>query len=556
MNELENEIDVARIEEDEDYRQFLRWRMQTDLFWLTKYVLGYTRVTEKWHREVAAVFVQKDPKKPIEQQSPGKRRRIVLLPRKTYKTTFNISDTVQWIIAFPDVAVMAMTASNSPDSPLADAFVAEVANHFYCPDYAPRKALHLCFPEHVISKLPKAGEFYTPARTRFRRDPTLKAVSIEQSLSGWHPDIFKSEDVQDNRNSQTVFALRKVRTNFYINLKMLGEEGLLDITGTRYGPMDLYGDMLQKAGEETIILWKPAYIHRSHALKIEDDELTEHDVILQFPEQISWKFLRQEKTLDANSFWTQYMNVAEGNFKSTFPMEKLNAAKVSQDINEREGKVHVSWRFEYAECQNAAGAVGIERDKRMTIVEIQRGQFAPSALARRVIGLAKKWEASRVEIEDTPGARAMVPHIRNEALEQDWRVELSWGEFLQDPTARALSIKSAEPHLLAGRLLFADGVTHQQEAFRQLYHFGMVEDFEIASVVSRLAQKLPASIAAEGFEEPEGEAMQEYLAQDAYNRVYGRGKYSEPEPVLDEPEAEWEPMRNEGLSDMMPGLSG
>jgi hypothetical protein len=556
MNEPENEIDVARIAEDEDYRQFLRWRMQTDLFWLTKYVLGYTRVTDKWHREVAAVFVQKDPNRPIEHQSPGKRRRIILLPRKTYKTTFNIADTVQWIIAFPDVALMAMTASNSPDSPLADAFVAEVANHFYCPDMAPRKPLHLCFPEHVINKLPKAGEFNTPARTRFRRDPTLKAVSIEQSLSGWHPDIIKSEDVQDNRNSQTVFALRKVRTNFYINLKMLGEEGLLDITGTRYGPMDLYGDMLAKAGEETIILWKPAYIHRSHALKVEDDELTEQDVILQFPEQISWKFLREEKALDPNSYWTQYMNVAEGNFKSTFPMEKLNAAKVSQDINEREGKVHVSWRFEYAECQNAAGAVGIERDKRMTIVEIQRGQFTPSLLARRVIGLAKKWEASRIEIEDTPGAHSMVPHIRNEALEQDWRVDLTWGEFLQDPTARALSIKSAEPHLLAGRLLFADGVSHQQEAFRQLYHFGMVEEFEIASVVSRLAQKLPATIAAEGFDPTDNEAMEQYLAEDAYNRVYGRGKYSAPEPVLDEPEAEWEPMRNEGLSDMMPGLSG
>ena len=178
----------------------------------------------------------------------------------THNTTFNIADSVQWVANFPDVAIMTMCASNSPDSPLADAFVAECASHFYCPVGSPQTAFHICFPEHVITKLPKAGEFYTPARTRFRRDPTIKGVSIEQSLSGWHPDIIKSEDVQDNRNSQTAFALKKVRKNFYLNLKMLGETGLLDITGTRYGPMDLYGDMIAKAGEVSIVYWKPAYL--------------------------------------------------------------------------------------------------------------------------------------------------------------------------------------------------------------------------------------------------------------------------------------------------------
>ena len=551
---MDNAIDVARICEDEDYRQQLRWRMQTDLFWLTKFVLGYELVTESHHREVAEVFIKKDPTKPISQQS-RKRRRILLLPRKTYKTTFNIADTVQWVLCFPDCAVMVMTASNSPDSPLADAFVGEVASHFYCPEGAPRSALHLCFPEHVLHKVAKAGEFTTPARTRFRRDPTVKGVSIEQSLSGWHPDDIKSEDVQDNRNSQTSFGLRKVRKNFYLNLKMLGEGGYVDITGTRYGPMDLYGDMIQKAGEETILLWKPAYIRRPHALRLDDDELCEEDVILQFPEQISWQFLREEKALDPETYWTQYMNVAEGNFVPTFPMEKLEAAKVSEDSGRDNDKVHIAWRFEYAECKYAACAVGIERDGRMMIVEVVRAQLAPSGLARRIVAVAKKWECHRIEIEDTPGARSMQQHIRNEALSENWRLEITWGDFLQDETARRLEIKSAEPHLLAGRLLFAHDLTNTQEVFRQLYHFGMVEEMEIASVISRVAAELPASIAAEGFEAQDEEAFQTYIEQDAYNRVYGKME-AEPELVA-EPEQEWEPAEPAfGLSDCMPGLNG
>jgi hypothetical protein len=553
---MQNPIDIARLAEDETYRFAIRLRMQTDLFFLAKYGLGYNRITERWHTPVAAVFVQKDPTRKFEQQT-RKRRRILLLPRKTYKTTFNIADSVQWIIGFPDIAVMAMTASNSPDSPLADAFVAEAVSHFYLPPGAPRTVFHVCFPEHCIAKLPKAGEFITPARTRYRRDPTLKGVSIEQSLSGWHPDIIKSEDVQDNRNSQTAFSLKKVRKNFYLNLKMLGETGLLDITGTRYGPMDLYGDMIAKAGEETILYWRPAYIRKPHALGLEDDELHESDVILQFPEQLSWAFLREEKDLDAETFWTQYMNAAEGSFVPTFPMDRLEAAKVSETSTRQDTKVHICWRFEYAECRHSACAVGIEHEGRITIVEVIRGEFVPTALARRVVGSAKRWETHRIEIENTPGADSMTNHIRNEALEQNWRVEITWSEFLQDETARKLAIKCAEPHLLAGRLLFHDGIANVQEVFRQLYHFGMVEETEVANVVSRVAAKLPASIAAQDFETSDEEAWQAYITEDAYARVYGRGKYAEPEPTIEEEPEEWEPQNYGGeLPDCMPGLSG
>jgi hypothetical protein len=556
---MEDVIDVARIEADDEYRFALRYRMITDLFWLTKYVLGYDKVTEHDHRVVADHFVKKDPTRSIDHQDT-RRRRILLLPRKTFKTTFNIADSVQWILGFPDVAIMVMTASNSDDSPLADAFVTEVAEHFVCIEGQPKKPLHLCFPEHVITKRPKNGvfhDFISPARTKYRRDPTVTGVSIEQSLSGWHPDIIKSEDVQDNRNSQTAYALKKVRTNFYINLKMLGETGFLDITGTRYGPMDLYGDLMQKSDDNTIVLWKPAYIRKPHAMKVDDDLLTVDDVIMQFPQQLSWPFLRSEKILDESSFWTQYMNVAEGNFKPTFPIDRLNAAKVKDEHSEHEGKVHICWRFEYAECKNSAGAAGIEHEGRMTIVDIARGIYTPTALATRFVGMAKRWNCHSVEVEDTPGAESMVTHIRNEAIEQDWRIQITWSPYLQDETARQLKIKTAEPHLMAGRLLFADGISNVQEAFRQLYHFGMVEESEVANVISRVAGKLPASIASDELADLDEEQLTNYIERDAYDRVYGRGQYAAIEPAPDFEIYDFVPNRAPAdLDDIMPGLSG
>jgi hypothetical protein len=553
---MNNTIDVARIGEDQAYKDELCWRAQTDLLWLAKFMLGYTLIDEEDHREMFEMFVKKDPGKPIEEQDTEYKVRVILMPRRTYKTTANIADTVQWILCFPEVAVMAMTASNSPDSPLADAFVMECAMHFYHAEGTPLKPLHQCFPEHVLHKLPKAGEFTTPARQNYRRDPTVKGVSIEQSLSGWHPDVLKAEDIQDNRNSQTTYALRKVWNNLNINIKMLADWGYREHTGTRYGPMDVYGKILAGANPQTKILWKPAYVRRKHALKTEDQDLVEGDVILQFPRQLPWKFLRSVKKDDENSFWTQYMNIAEGAFKPTFPMERLEAAKMSEEATPHDNTVHIAWRFEYAESKNAACAVGVEQRGRMTIVEVYTGSPMPTALAAKVVGLAKKWECHRVQIEDTPGARSMEQHIRNQAFESAWRLDILWTEFLQDATARALAVKSAEPHLLAGRLLFSDGIQNLQEVFRQLYHFGMVEETEIASVVSRVAAELPKSVAAEDFDQADDEKWEEYVGQDAYNRVYGKGAYAEEEPEFAASEKEWQPTTAAGLSEAMPGLSG
>ena len=79
-----DQIDIGRLTSDEGYRQELRHRMQTDLYWLAKYVLGYDRISEKYHREAINLFVKKDPSKPLREQT-RKRRRILLMPRKTYK---------------------------------------------------------------------------------------------------------------------------------------------------------------------------------------------------------------------------------------------------------------------------------------------------------------------------------------------------------------------------------------------------------------------------------------------------------------------------------------
>src|SRR3954462_642625 len=137
-----------------------RFRAQTDLFWLAKDVLGYDLV-HNWvcpehpaittedegpcplcelpmqrysggiptgtspHRQICDSFVKKDPTKTIPNQDTLKKR-ILMCPRGSFKSSINEADTVQWIIAFPDIRIGLLTAAED----LAINFVSKIKSFF------------------------------------------------------------------------------------------------------------------------------------------------------------------------------------------------------------------------------------------------------------------------------------------------------------------------------------------------------------------------------------------------------------------------------------------
>ena len=593
-------IDVDRVLKDEAYKQRLRRRCQTDLYWLGTVVLVqddgapcYPDINERTHREVAEFFVHKDPTKSIAAQDRVKQR-LLLMPRGTFKTTWNIIDALQWILAFPDIAIFLMTAANTDDSPLADAFLEEVAghfldvngtatnltkktSHFYDKPNTPMRPLHALFPEYVITKPPKKGWFMTPARTKYRREPTILASSIESSLSGWHFDVAKFEDIQDNRNSQSSGSIAKVKRNLFINLKMLMSWGYREGTGTRYGPMDVYGLVIERLNINIgKVLWKPAMKVKDETLKrrpqlrekLEDysflfETLEEDDWELFFPEFLPYEKLMQSRDEDEHSFMTQQMNVATGGFKPTFPMEKLMAATLDEEKMPVTGSVHIKWRLEMKESNNIAGAVGLQSGGRMYVVEVLRGSWTPSTTAMKIVALAKKYSSKKIAIEETPGARHQESAIRNEAMRQRWDLTIQWLPYQVDDKERQLRIKASEPVLGTGRLFFSRDIKGLREVHRQLYHYGMIEETEIADVISRVCDDLPKLIGdRESLPMADDDAWKAIQARDQRDRVYNLGRYAPQEPQVSQDEIEaqdtaWNPpSAPDGFEDMMPGLSG
>jgi hypothetical protein len=315
--------------------------------------------------------------------------------------------------------------------------------------------------------------------------------------------------------------------------------------------------MITNRGPRTALLWKPAYNRKPWAEHMEDDDLSEQDVELQFPKQLSWSYLREVKGEDPESFWTQYMNVAEGNFVPTFPQETLVKRRQAEHDLPYHGAVHIAWRFEYGDSKNAAAAVGLLWNGRITVVEVVRASYKPTTLGKKVVELAQKWETHTIEIEDTPGARDNENSIRNESLEQHWQLAITWTEFVRDPSIATSKIKAAEPHLEAGRLLFADNLANWKEVHRQLYQYGIIEDTEIPRVIAQLTTHLPATIAGEEFAEDSDAAWDQLQRTSAYERIFGPETPAEAEARYQQDEPEYEPVQNlYALEEIMPGLTG
>lgn len=559
-------INLARVREDRAYRDELRLRAQTDLFWLCYELLGYNKLTETDHRAVTDHYVQKDPRKPIEEQDTIKNR-LHLDPRGTYKSTINMGDCVQWIIGFPENSGLLLSGSLK----LAQAFVGEVTQHFTKPKGVSGSEFQELFPEFCIPpSAVRIGGYCAPHRKTGRKDDTLMSGSMEAALSGWHFEWFKEDDIVDNRNSETPSGIEKTKKNRHINRKMLMPGGYRDTAGTRYDPFDAYGDDIAKARPGKIkILCRPALTLLSGERVTSDQFPQPDECVLTFPNLLSHEFLQESWEDDYSSFMTQYMNDAFGGKEVIFPIEEMSAAMVDEEDDPVEGAAQIVWRFSKmgdASMKYAGAAVGRKAFGAMFIIDALRGIYNPSTQARKVVELAKKHDVRTVQIVDSPGARHVEHHIHNYALEVGYKVALKWIDYDQDDASRDLRLKTIQPLIATNRVRFSESIGCMSDLMRQFTNFGMVEENEIVECVARVCEALPKSIKRADTEDEEDEEFERSRERDMRDRVYGLGRYAEQDRVDERAreiawaeQAELEPTLQTnpyGLEDIMPGLSG
>lgn len=514
-------LDLQKLYDDAAYREDMRHRCVTDHFFLAR-LMGFNDFLESVHRPAVDLYFPKNPNKSIADQHPIKKR-MHLDPRGTFKTTLGRVDTLQWILAFPELVTI---VNESATQKLAKEISRGTANYL-CEYKSPSQEILALFPELICQKWPfhnDAEEWNTPNHTQKEIDPTLAFSSPLSTHSGWHPWVYNPDDMVETNNSgihAAPDARERVISRYETNKNTVRGGGYINMRGTRYHPFDLYGKQLKQIDLENPeatgwkLLIRSALVVKNGERLVPGEFPAREDITLCFPElpELTYEACRTKFYDDYESFMCQQMNDPKGGHIPTFDEKVYAGCEIDQErIPTYGGETFTCWRLPYG------GRAGMEKyaegvaarivEGRVYILDCWQGTYAPSNLAERMIRAHKQYHADAMMIISTPGSEYMGNHVRNEAAKKNVSMKpIRWLYWEEQEDRRRSAIKQLEPMLKAGRILFSTGMAKGVECRRQFVHFGLVEENGIIECVSKFADLVPLSAMRANMEEEEIEAQ-------------------------------------------------
>ena len=567
--------------------EFIRFRFlaQTNLFFLCNLLERYRNVTLKTHEDICnKFFVQKNPVYISFQQFANQytdlKDRMLLVPRGGFKSSIDIADCVQWIIAFPEITILILTGVYQ----LASDFLGELRQHFTFDEtgipeakgksgFGPRKMMdkvtgewtfsmfQVLFPEHCIpTDDGKQFEFQTPAGGD-SREPTVRAASIEQALSGMHFDVLKLDDVVTNENSLTSDRLQKINKQISVNRAMLHPYGFNDVIGTWYDEFDYYGLTIKKeesdALEEGLLAniigsvdgghfdsnvnvktyLRSAWWPNEAAKKIGkiETELVKADMDLWFPERLTYEFLFKERKKDKDGFAIKYLNNPRTIHRIKFSRDLMIRRTIPGNQMPPNGIVVMAVDTAYSTKSWADFTVILTATifgGRFYVIDMVRGRFNEYDLPKVIATTAHKWKPKRISIEDSVGVRWINRELRREMDRLSISIPVEYATLGFGSKKRSKQLKAKPVLRLLGdeRLYFLNSCQGLQEIYSEMEKFtGTSEDAhdDIVSAISLLCEQFGAyANVAEKLTYASTQYSADQQSKERHDMIYGLGKYS------------------------------
>lgn len=496
---------------------------QTDLYWLSTELLNLALV-ESTHRPITDdFFIKKNPykeaksyKECIAKQSTVKNR-LLLYPRGTFKSSLDMADVIQWMICFPNIRVIYMTAEET----LATDFVRQTKSHFQIPESTPMTRFQMLYFSHCIPTKKKEAEnqFLTPARTEQQTQPTLLSLSLGMSTAGKHADVGKFDDCVSNTNSgprANAEQRKKVTDEIKLARPLIDLYGYRDYVGTPYDPADAYSS-IQESMPELKVLSTPAWEVKAHARKKAIDQLEEDDVTLLFPvdgqgvERLTFKALMAEYRSDAFIFSCQYLLAPHASKTVKFTEQMIRKQIIPQTEFPQAGSFFIgqAWDFATTDGNGSDRSFGSSVQfvtegplaGRMYVAEIVRGRFSKSELPFAVAGLASRWKPiEKIGVEKSSG----VDFLENDILRALAKLgypdcpSIEWFPVDSQKGAKGIRAESLETLFVENRIFFSDQIPKEimDEVIKEFVKFKAGSNRKDDSVdgLAHVARYLPKGL--------------------------------------------------------------
>jgi hypothetical protein len=496
------------------------------------------------------LYVKKDPAVSIEKLSPVKTR-VLLWPRGGAKSFSDHVDTYQWVIAYPSIRILYLTAEAS----LSVGFMSEVKAMFTIREDDPSFS-NLFFPEHCsLAKDMRKGNLYTTpvykSKKTGRKEPTIVASSVGKTKSGWHYEVIKADDAVSDKNSETETQCLSVseKLDLVENLLIPGGGGFyIQFIGTRYHEVDHYGKLTDKfktKGEVLvlrqgrgwqflhnqtfnvdILIGKCCQIKQEVAEKLAREgrpvtysEAGEDGCILLLPNLMSYSFFMSKFTKNERVTEGQLNQNPQAASDVEFNRAFMVRSVVPFQRLPRQGPCCQFWDFAFSQKKGrdystGASIIWSEEDElkpdgtktgnRKTVGYVRkiiRGRFNHSALAQAIVDLAEQEQPWIIGIEKAAGSELLEPTIISTALRtQNPRVievcsHIDWVPTDNQVDAKRVRMRSMHPWIAEGRLKFLNACMApddpQLEAFYSEWEKCLVSHHhdDIPDVISQMPNR-------------------------------------------------------------------
>ena len=573
--------------------QRYRFMAQTNLYFLCHLLEQYNQTTINTHEEICySFFVRKDPTfitfDHFADQYSDIKQSMLLVPRGGFKSSLNMADTVQWIICFPAITIAILTGVLQ----LAKDFVGEVKQHFTYTEtgtsdkgkasYGVRQIMdkqtgewsdsffQILFPEHCLSPLEgNQLEFQTPAAAE-AKEPSVRAASIDQSLSGSHFNVLALDDVITNENTKTESRMKDAIKQISINNGLLNPNGFYKVIGTWYDERDYYGVTIKKiekrakaegaldaikgsvdSGQLTAnfgfkLYLRAAWWPTKEALasgKIEE-EMTKSDWELWFPERLSYEFLRSKQQDDSDLddeegdtgfFAIKYLNNPRKINRVKFPRELLLRRTIPYNQFPPGGIIVTTVDTAYSVKSWADYTVimtAIIFGGRFYVINMVRGRFNEYDLPKVIANVASKWKPKRIAIEDSVGVKWMARELRREMDLLRITIPVEFVSLGAGSKLRSKQMKAKPVLRLLGdeRLYFLNSCEGLEEIYTEMEKFTGTSDDAHDDIVSAVSLLVEQFMGYADMDQKVNSYQQDYVSNKqekaAHDLMYCLGKYA------------------------------
>jgi len=484
----------------------IRKRARTDLQFLCNEILDYPDVSKEVHFPVLQIVQQFGKYQGQDYLSPGgriqyipldnepsrvipytePRRRLILDPRAFLKTTINvISHSIQWILNYPDIAILVFHASEEK----AIAMLREIKEHFlsnqtfryYFPDYCPQtKSAMKRFGTTEWMTVPNR-------RRRTRKEPTISVGSIDKKMASSHFHVIKFSDIVDETNVTTEEQIKKVRLKYGFGRSLLIDpHHWIDVEGTIYDGDDLHVALMEmemalpEEDRQFKIHYRPIYKKNvKGGQKFTPEERDMPYVLDANGKRISWwpetrdgrpKFdlktlerMQNDPVVGEEQFACQYLlNPWETSMARPFPLDKMIWVP-EKDIKRIPAEFYIT-SIDTAETttgrsdDTAITTCKWDRIGRQYVVDIVFGKMLPHEIIDEIFRAFEKYQSRWVYIEETAFVRGLKSSVFRKEAELNVQLPLVFLKRDTNTSKRERILNQLQPAYRAGHLRFSEGL--------------------------------------------------------------------------------------------------